>query len=52
MLCPRRGTWPQQRVRVRALLRRRHPSFPDKLDRLDFELSAELPSLHDLPPAL
>src|SRR3954467_15047763 len=32
---------------VSARLRPRHPAFPDKLDRLDLELSAELPSLHD-----
>src|SRR4051812_9860078 len=32
---------------VSARLRHRHPAFPDKLDRLDLELSAELPSLHD-----
>src|SRR3954464_1256771 len=34
-------------AQVSARLRHRHPAFPDKLDRLDLELSAELPSLHD-----
>jgi hypothetical protein len=34
-------------AQVSARLRHRHPAFPDKLDRLDLELSTELPSLHD-----
>lgn len=38
-------------VQVPAGLRYRYPAFPDKLDRLDLELSAELPSLrlHETP---
>ena len=34
-------------VQVPAGLRYRYPTFPDKLDRLDLELSAEPSSLHD-----
>ena len=34
-------------VQVTAGLRHRHPALPDKLDRLDLELSTELSSPHD-----
>ena len=34
-----------------ATSRAQHSAFPDKLDCLDLDLSAEFPSLHHLPPA-
>lgn len=39
-------------TKVTACLRHRDPALPDKLDRFYLELSTELPSLHDQPPAV
>jgi hypothetical protein len=39
-------------AKVAACLRYRYPALPDELHRLDLELSTELPSLHDPPPAV
>jgi hypothetical protein len=38
-------------IQFAAGLRNRYPALPDQLDRLDFELATELPSLHRPPPA-
>mgnify|MGYP000205049623 CR=1 FL=1 len=38
-------------AQIAAGLRHRYPALPDKLDRLDLELSIEPSSLHDPPPA-